>query len=96
MSARQEDGIDLVLPAYMAEEIFLISTFEHHRPLAKTFPFFESARVDIAMFDVFHSTLTIGLVGCPFTLVAVAVGIFHGTSATFPACDKVAGVGIAG
>lgn len=96
MSTRQEDRIDLIFPAYSAEVNLLICMLELHGSLAKPFPLFEFAGVDIAMFDVFHPTLTVGLVGCPFTLVIVAVGVFHGTSAAFPAGDKVAIVSIAG
>lgn len=69
---------------------------EHHGSLAETFPLFEPAGVDIAMLDVCHPTLTIGLVGCPFTFVFVTVGVHHGTSAAFPARDKVAFVSITG
>ena len=94
MPAGQEDRINLTLPAYMTEEVFLIRVLELHRSLAKTFPFFEFARVDVAMFDVFHPTLTIGLVGRPFTLVAIAIGIIHGALATFPARDEIAIVSI--
>ena len=96
VSARQEDRIDLILPAYVTEVIFLICMIELHYSLAKAFPVFELSRVDIAMFDVFHSALTIGLIGCPFALVAVAVGIVHGASATFLACDEIPIVIIAG
>ena len=94
MPTGQEDRIDLTLPAYMTEEIFLIRVLELHRSLAKTFPLFELARVDVAMFDVFHPTLTVGLVGRPFTLVAIAIGISHRALATFPARDEIAIVSI--
>lgn len=76
--------------------IFLIRTLELHQSRAKTFPLSEPPGVDVAMFDVFHPTLTIRLVGCPITVVFVAVGIIHGTLSAFPAGDKVAVVGIAG
>ncbi len=69
---------------------------ELHRSFAKSFPFFELTRVDIAMLDVLHPALTIRLVGCPFTIIAIAIGIIHGTSAAFPAGDKIAVVEIAG
>ena len=76
--------------------IFLIRTLELHHSRAKTFPLSESPGVDIAMFDVLHPTLTIRLIGCPITLVFVAIGIIHGTLSAFPAGDKVTVVGIAG
>lgn len=69
---------------------------ELHRSFAKTFPLLEFAGVDIAMFDIFHPTLTIGLIGFPFTLIAVAIGVFHGTLAAFLARDEIAIVSIAG
>lgn len=96
MSARQEDRIDLILPAYVAEMIFLVCMLELHRSLAETFSLFEAASIDIAMFDVYHSALTVGLVGCPFACVAVAVCVFHGSPATFPARNKIAIVSITG
>lgn len=94
MPTGQEDGINLALPADMTEEVFLVRVLELHRPLAETFALFELARVDVAVFDVFHSTLAIGLVGRPFTLVAVAISIIHGALATFPAGDEIAIVSI--
>lgn len=96
MSARQKYRIDLIFPAYTTEMVFLVCMLELHRSLAESFPLLEFARVDIAMFDVFHPTLTIGFVGCPFTLVAVAIGVFHGALATFLAGDKISIVSIAG
>lgn len=90
MPTGQEDRINLTLPAYVAEEVFLVRVLKLHRSFAETFPLFEFARVDIAMFDVFHPTLTVGFVGGPFTLVAVAIGIIHGALATFAARDKIA------
>lgn len=96
MSARQKNRIDLTFPAYMTEIIFLVCMLELHRSLAEPFPLLELARVDIAMFDVFHPTLTIGFVGRPLTLVAVAIGVCHGALATFLAGDKIAIVSIAG
>ena len=95
MATRQEDRIDLILPADGAEVSFLIRMLELHGSLAKAFSLFEPASVNIAMFDVFHPTLPTGLIGRPFTIIIVAVGIFHRTSAAFPAGDKVALVSIA-
>ena len=94
MPTGQEDGIDLAFPADMAEEVFLIRMLELHRSLAETFPLFEFASVNIAMFDVFHPTLTIGLVGRPFALVAIAIGIIHGALTTFLARDEIAIISI--
>lgn len=96
MPTRQEDRIDLILPTDMAEIFFLICTLKHHSAFATAFPLLKSAGINIAIFGVGHPTLTIGLVGFPFTLVIVTVGILHGTSAAFPACNKVAFVSIAG
>ena len=95
VAAGQENRIDLALPTDMTEVVLLIGMLELHGSLAEPFPFFESARVDIAMFDVFHPTLAIGLVGRPFALVAVAIGIVHGALAAFPAGDEIAIVSIA-
>lgn len=94
MPTGQEDRINLTLPAYMTEEVFLVRVLKLHDSLAKTFPLFEFARVDIAMFDVFHATLTIGLVGRPFALVAISIGIVHGALATFAAGDEIAIISI--
>lgn len=96
MSARQKHRIDLIFPAYVTEMIFLVRMLELHRSFAEPFPLLELARVDIAMFDVFHPALTIGFVGCPFTRVPVAIGVFHGALATFLAGDEIAIVSIAG
>ena len=95
MAARQEDRIDLLLPADCAKLSFLIRMLELHGSLAKAFSFFELACVDVAIFDVFHPALPTRLISRPLTVIVVAVGIFHRTSAAFPACDKVALVSIA-
>ena len=95
MAARQEDGIDLALPADVAEVIFLICMLELHRSLAETFPLLEPASVDVAMFDVLHATLTIGLVSGPVTLVAVPICVLHCASTTFFPRNKIAVISIA-
>ena len=96
MSTREENRVDLILPTYMAEIVLLIRMLELHGSLAKSFSFFELARVYVAVFDILHPPMTVGLVGCPFARVAVAVGVFHGPLAAFPAGDEVPIVRIAG